>query len=167
MHVIRLRGPWFLTPLKRWDLRPDGTYRPAEDRLPSARKMTMPADWSAAFGADFFGRVAYRRVFHRPTGLDQGERVFLVIDPARSEACITLKKTLVGFVYAGESSRRFDITDSLEADNELEIFVDHPAVQLIEGHPEWDALESEVGDPARLPPGGLVGEVRLEIEEGD
>ena len=165
MHIIRLRGPWQLTPVKRWDLQPDGTYRPADHGLPAAVKMTMPADWSAAFGADFFGRVAYRRVFHRPTGLDNGERVFLVVEAARSEACVTLKKALVGFVHAGETLGRFDITERLEDDNELEIFVDHPAVMLIEGHPDFNALQSEVGDPVRLPPGGLIGDVRLEIQE--
>ncbi len=48
---------------------------------------------------------------------------------------------------------------------ELEIFVDHPAVKLIEGHPDFDALQSEIGDPVHLPPGGLIGDVRLEIQE--
>jgi hypothetical protein len=36
---------------------------------------------------------------------------------------------------------------------------------MIEGHPEKYAMRSMVGDPTLLPPGGLVGEVRLEIEE--
>jgi hypothetical protein len=116
----------------------------------------MPADWSATCGADFLGRVVYRRVFHRPTGLDNGERVFLVVEPARSEACITLKEKLVGFVHAGEETKRFEITGRIEDDNKLEIIVDHPAL---------DCMRSTVGDPRLLPPGGLVGEVRLEIEE--
>ena len=165
MHTIRLRGPWELEPVWRYALAADGTYRPDRENLPAAAKMKMPADWSAVFGDDFLARVRYRRVFHRPTGLEGGTRVFLVVEPARSEACITLKQKLVGFVHPGDETGRFDITDRLEDDNVLEIFVDHPAAELIDGHPDKYAMQSTVGDPAVLPPGGLVGEVRLEIED--
>ena len=134
----------------------DGTYRPESEGLPAAARVTMPADWSATCGADFLGRVRYRRTFHRPTDLDSGERVFLVVEPARSSACVTLKGALVGVVYSGEPAGRFEITDRLEEDNRLEIIVDYPAL---------DFMKSTVGDPSLLPPGGLVGEVRLEIEE--
>jgi hypothetical protein len=116
----------------------------------------MPADWSAVFGADFIGRVRYHRTFQKPTGLDSGERVFLVIEAPRSAACLLLQGKLLGFIDAGEERGRFDITDQLDSHNRLEIFVDHPAL---------NELRSTIGDPAKLPPGGLVGEVRLEIEE--
>lgn len=156
MHTIRLRGPWQVEPVARFVLQADGTYQPDSENLSAAARATMPADWSAICGADFFGRVRYRRIFHRPTGLDSGERVFLVVEPAISEACITLKGALVGIMNAGEPAGRFEITDRLEEDNRLEIIVDHPAL---------DYMKSTVGDPALLPPGGLVGEVRLEIED--
>ena len=156
MHTIRLRGPWQVEPVARFVFEADGTYLPDETNLPPAARVTMPADWSATCGADFIGRVRYRRVFHRPTGLDSGERVFLVVEPARSSACITLKGAVVGLVKAGEPAGRFEITERLEEDNRLEITVDHPAL---------DYMRSTVGDPALLPPGGLVGEVRLEIED--
>jgi hypothetical protein len=116
----------------------------------------MPADWAATLGGDFLGRVLYRRTFQKPTGLDAGERVFLVVEPPQSRACIIWKKDLLGFVYPGEPAGRFDITDRLEDHNQIEIFVDHP---------DLDEMRSTVGDPALLPSGGLVGEVRLEIEE--
>src|SRR5262245_15207785 len=163
MHTIRLRGPWFVEPTKRFVPQPDGSYKPTEDDLPRSARATMPADWSALFGADFLGRVRYRRTFQKPTGLDPGERVFLVVETQQSSACITIKRQLVGFVYVGEPAGRFDITDRLEDHNRLEIFVDHPAVELIAEHPDYDALRSTVGDPAQLSPGGLIGEVRLEI----
>lgn len=156
MHTIRLRGPWNVEPVARFVLQADGTYRPENEHLPPLTKMTMPADWSAAFGADFLGRVRYHRVFQSPTGLENGERVFLVVEPQRSAARVTLKRDLLGFVDPGEPAGRFDVTDRLEDHNQLEIFVDHPAL---------DSMHSTVGDPTALPPGGLVGEVRLEIEE--
>ena len=51
---------------------------------------------------------------------------------------------------------RIDITHRLSPHNRLEIFVDHPGI--VEGRRR--------GEGASLPPGGLIGEVRLEIEEG-
>lgn len=156
MHTIRLRGPWNVEPLARFVLQADGTYRPERENLPPAAKMTMPADWSAALGADFLGRVRYHRVFQTPTGLENGERVFLVVEPPHSEAYIMLQGSRMGFVCLGEPAGRFDVTDRLEDHNRLEIFVNHPALNY---------LPSTVGDPTLLPPGGLVGEVRLEIEE--
>jgi hypothetical protein len=158
MHIIRLRGPWQVEAVVRFVPQVDGTYLAVEENLPPAGRATMPADWSRTLGADFLGRVRYRRTFHRPTGLESGQRVFLVVEPARSCACVTLKCDLVGFVYPGEAAGRFEITDRLEEDNQLEVIVDHPAL---------DEMRSTVGDPALHPAGGLVGEVRLEIEERD
>jgi hypothetical protein len=116
----------------------------------------MPADWSCLFGADFLGRVRYERGFQKPTGLEGGERVFLVVEPPRSEGCVLLDGELLGFVHAGERAQRFDITNRLASRNKLEVFVDHPAL---------DELRSTVGNPIDTLPGGLIGEVRLEIEE--
>jgi hypothetical protein len=140
----------------RFVLQLDGSYKPIADGLPAAGRMTMPADWSGLLGADFFGRVCYRRTFQKPTGLESGERVWLVVEAARSEAWILWKSELVGFIHPGDVEGRFDITDRLEDHNALEIYVDHPAL---------DCMRSKVGNPVDLPPGGLIGEVRLEIEE--
>src|SRR3954469_25952021 len=98
MHTIRLRGPWQVEPLKRFVLQSDGTYKPVEDGLPASGRMTMPADWSRLLGADFLGRVCYRRTFQKPTGLESDKRVWLVVEAARSEAWIVWKGNLVGFV---------------------------------------------------------------------
>lgn len=111
----------------------------------------MPADWSALLGGDFLGRVRYRRTFQKPTGLDSGERVFLVVEGPQSRGEVTLSRELIGDVARGERLR-VDITERLEDHNTLEIEVEHPA--------------GGTGDDASaLGPGGLVGEVRLEIEE--
>ena len=118
--------------------------------------MHVPADWSDAFGPGFLGRVRYVRTFNSPPGLQFDERVWLVVEPQRSEARVVMLEETLGIVTADGPPQRFDVTHRLSPDNRLEIFVDHPP--LVEGH-------SAVGDPASLPPGGLIGEVRLEIEE--
>lgn len=153
LHRIRLRGPWQLEALARFQAQ-SGDLDLTTAELPAPARMQMPADWSASFGDAFFGRVRYRRAFHKPTGLDLGERVFLVIEPPRSEGEAALNGVVLGRV-AGDTAR-FDITDRLDYDNLLEIVVTHPA-----------GRESKVtaGELAGLAPGGLVGEVRLEIEE--
>jgi hypothetical protein len=156
MHTIRLRGPWQLEPVFRYVLRPDGGYDRHADGLPAAAKLTMPADWSAVFGGDFFGRVRCVRTFNSPSGLQPDERVWLVVEPQRSLARVVMAEETLGVVAASGPSQRFDVTHRLSSHNRLEIFVDHPAT--LDG-------SSIVGDSAFVPPGGLVGEVRLEIEE--
>lgn len=155
MHTIRLRGPWSVEPIKRFVLQPDGSYRPTEDHLPPGARATMPADWSALFGADFLGRVRYRRTFQKPTGLDSGERVFLVVEGPRSRGWVALHCQPLGNVVEG-ALLRVDITERLEDHNMLEIEVDDPALE---------GSGNRLGTSTRSGPGGLVGEVRLEIEE--
>ena len=86
MHTIRLRGPWQLEPVFRYVLRADGGYDRLADGLPAAARMQVPADWSAALGGDFLGRVRYVRTFNSPPGLQPDERVWLVVEPQRSAA---------------------------------------------------------------------------------
>jgi hypothetical protein len=162
MHTIRLRGPWQLEPVFRWLPRGDGSFERSEAELSAAAKMQMPADWSAAFGGDFLGRVRYLRTFNAPPGLVPEERVWLVVEPQRSEARVMMSEETLGTVVAGGGAGRFDITHLLSPHNRLEIFVDHPALadlpKLVDGR-------IRDGDDALRLPGGLVGEVRLEIEE--
>jgi hypothetical protein len=155
-HVIRLRGPWELEPVARFVGQLDGTYRPVKEGLPRFARAKMPADWSSVFGADFLGRVRYRRAFQKPTGLESEQRVFLVVEPPRSEACVLLGGELLGFVHAGKGRGRFEITNRLQSSNKLDVIVDHPAL---------DEMRRALGEPMVSSPGGLVGEVRLEIEE--
>jgi hypothetical protein len=151
MHTIRLRGPWQLEPILRFVPQADGAYRWVKDGLPPAARETMPADWSSCFGPDFLGRVRYHRIFQKPTGLDSGERVFLVVEPPRSRGAVSISNRLLGEVEQGGLPSRFDITACLADHNRLEIIVEHPR-----------SCDSPID--AQLP-GGLIGEVRLEIEE--
>jgi hypothetical protein len=116
----------------------------------------MPSDWGNILGCDFFGRVSYRRTFHGPTGLESGERAMLVVEPPRARGTIALNGSRLGDVATGGPSARIDITSLLQELNQLEIVVEHLML---------DAAQEGDDDVFRSPPGGLVGEVRLEIEE--
>jgi hypothetical protein len=72
------------------------------------------------------GAVRYRRRFHRPTGLDESSRVWLVIDAVGSPATVTLNDRLLGDV-AGYRAR-FDITAELLPQNLLAMVLPPPAV---------------------------------------
>lgn len=156
MHIIRLRGPWELEPVARFVRRPDGTYRPMSDDLPAGVQAKMPADWAEAFGADFLGRVRYRRTFQKPTGLDERQRVWLVVEAPRSLGVVELNHRRLGEAYWGGQPCSFDIAELLQDHNRLEIVVEHPAL---------DAAGTAKDDSTSKMAGGLVGEVRLEIEE--
>lgn len=155
MHTIRLRGPWQLEPVFRYVRRADRGFARQESELPAATRMQVPADWGAALGSDFLGRVRYVRTFNAPPGLQPDERVWLVVEPQRSLARVVMVDEMLGEVQAEGPLQRFDITHRLSSHNRLEIFVDHPAPLDLDG----------VGEGGDLEPGGLVGEVRLEIEE--
>jgi hypothetical protein len=156
MHNIRLRGPWQVEAIERYVRRADGTYGRSSEPMPAAVRMAMPADWSAALGGDFLGRVRYSRIFQKPTGLDTGERVFLVVEPARSLGSVSVNSKRLGAVCWGGAAGRFDVTDLLDDHNRLEIVVQHPVL---------DGMQEQNDDDSTSSVGGLVGEVRLEIDE--
>jgi hypothetical protein len=154
-HIIRLRGPWQLEPVRQYIPRPDGGYDDCNDDLPAATKATLPADWSEAFGADFWGVVRYRRTFRRPTNLEPHQRVWLVVEPPRSLGTIRLNGQTLGVVCFGAPAGRFDVTGTLADANALQIDV---------AHPELDGDGVPSNEPGYDAPGGLVGAVQLEIE---
>lgn len=155
MHTIRLRGPWNVEPLARFVARGGGAFLASADELPAAERLTMPADWSATCGPDFLGRVRYHRIFQQPTGLDDGQRVFLVVEGPRSRCAVHLNhKRLADALLWGDTGR-YEVTTLLADHNQLEIVVEHPALD------ERGMANDDEAEAA----GGLVGEVRLEIEE--
>ena len=144
-HVIRLRGPWELQPLASW--------QSSDNSLPKGGRLEMPSDWSKLLGADFRGRVRHLRRFGRPTGLDAGERVWLVCDGATDAATIFLNGAQLGAVISGSNQpARFEVTDRLLRRNELVIDVEFPAAEA-----------TNPSDAAAFRCGGLTGGVRLEI----
>jgi hypothetical protein len=145
-----------LEPIERYHQCADGRFERSTGGLPLSGQLTMPADWSALFGHDFLGRVTYRRLFQKLSGLESGERAFLVVEPPRSRGVISLSGKPLGEVVWGGPPARFDVTDLLADPNRLEIVVEHPVL-------DGTALADD--DDFAQSPGGLLGEVRLEIEE--
>ena len=87
--------------------------------------------------------------------LAPADRVWLIVEPPRSCGEVRLNGEVLGQVRGGASDRRFDVTQLLSDRNALEIEVEHP---------ERDVQGMPLDDARRYTPGGLVGEVRLEIE---
>ncbi len=157
-HRIRLRGPWECRPLA-WsdpDKPPSPLGQPEADShsrpLPAAGWLSMPSDWAPIAGPDFRGRVQFARRFGCPTGLLEGDRVELVVEAVDYLATIELNGQPLGTTHWGQGPWRREITSLLAPANELRIAVELLAELLDRGE--------RTGKP-----GGLVGEVRLEIFE--
>jgi hypothetical protein len=154
-HVIRLRGPWQVRPLARTVLVAGGSTEETPGPLPPAGRSEVPSDWGDALGRDFRGRVRYLRRFGCPTGLGEQDRVELVVERVDAFGAVWLNSQSLGPIPAGGRAVRFDITARLQPRNELVLQVELPA--LIAGSPP-------LARPGREGlPGGLIGEVRLEI----
>ena len=158
-HVIRLRGPWELTPLRKLVPTTDGRYETQTDDLPAGGKTPVPGDWSGHLGDAFLGTVRYLRRFNSPTNLDLDEQVWLVceaIDP-RGSATLNEQPIFAGQDPAGPWSQ--DITQLLRARNTLVIDIEL----------EHDDLGPHAPRRAdrRGRAGGLPGEVRLEIRHDE
>jgi beta-galactosidase/beta-glucuronidase len=153
MHIIHLRGPWELVPLVRY-VNVNGQWREATDDLPAGGRTQVPGDWADLLGADFLGRARYTRRFNCPTNLDSHERVWLALEGVDYEAAILLNDRPLGRTRGTASVHRVDITDWLAPHNLLAVDVELPAA----------VRDDEQARGARCgKPGGLVGEVRLEI----
>ncbi len=154
-HAIRLRGPWKLEAIER-DVR-SGEHA-ASEPLPAAATVPVPGDWSATLGGDFRGGHATRGTFNRPqTSMPAnvcGWRS-TALTRGRSRASTAGQ---VGHVAGHQAAARFDITPLLELHNILSIEVSLSAAAF------HDAATR--GDRAGQP-GGLTGEVRLEMISGD
>ncbi len=154
-HVIRLRGPWEYRLVASTSPLAGGSRGAQTGELPPSGRITMPADWGSTLGADFRGRVAYHRRFGRPTGLGSADRVELVIVRVDALGSVQLNGEWLGEIPAGGQAWRCNVTTRLTRRNELIVEVELPHVT--DDRPP-------VSRPGREGlPGGLVGEVRLEI----
>jgi beta-galactosidase/beta-glucuronidase len=155
-HVIRLRGPWDYEPLQRLELAADGAVQTADEPLPAPGRITIPADWGQTLGTDFRGRVRFVRRFGQPTNLGASERVWLVCEGVDLRGEASLNGRPLGELQGWRTVARFDVTTQLELRNELAIVVELPPL----GDRTEHALRCDRAGRA----GGLIGEVRLEIE---
>ena len=159
-HVIRLRGPWDIQPLARTTLQDDGTTTTEPGSLPLATQTEVPADWSVSLGEDFRGQVRYTRRFGRPSNLLASEKISLVIEQVDWIGEATLNGQILGQLKSGDPPACFEITSLLEFRNELVI-----DIALPRSTPQT-AYHLDRGNRDGMP-GGLVGEVRLEIYSVD
>jgi hypothetical protein len=164
-HVIRLGGPWEFEPLACSVVRPDGSVGEVSADLPPGR-ISLPADWGQAVGEDFCGRVRFRRRFGRPSGMEPHERVWLVCEGV--DACGTLwcNEQLLGPVRGYALPAAFDVTDLLDARNELWLDVELPAEPPSSSVTPNSRLRTPHSPPRpgrEKLPGGPIGQVRLEI----
>ena len=86
MHTIRLRGPWRVEPVERFVLQRGRrlTSRSTDDLPAAATDDDAGGLVRIVRGAIFLGACAISRTFQKPTGLESGERVWLVVEPPRS-----------------------------------------------------------------------------------
>lgn len=154
-HAIRLRGPWDYRVLARFVQLPSGSNCEDTASLPAPGRIGMPADWGASLGADFRGRVLYARSFHKPTGLGPADRVALVFERVDFVATVRLNSRTMGEIRWEQGRSEFDVTAGLARSNQLEVEIESCPVSS-------DA--QRVGREGL--PGGLIGEVRLEIRVG-
>jgi beta-galactosidase/beta-glucuronidase len=157
---MRLHGPWEYQPLSRWAKAAGGAWVETTSDLPPPGRMHVPNDWGAALGQDYRGRVRFLRRFNRPTGLERRERVWLVIEGVDACGTVALNGRPIGRVdgYALEAS--FDITEHLEARNQLEVVAETPP----EPEPAGSSQQQACLRPGREhQPGGLIRQIRLEV----
>ena len=146
-HTIRLHGPW--NAKVRDFFSPSATASP--EAIPAECRQTIPSDWSQWLGDSFRGVVDYRRNFNRPTRLSENQKVWLVVEEADFLANVTLNDKPIGSRRLGDLPLRVEVGSLLESSNQLLVSIELPF---------------DVDRDARTTlAGGLIGSVRLEIEE--
>jgi hypothetical protein len=121
--------------------------------MPHIIRLRGPWEWEAS--AD---KVRITRRFHRPTGLEAGDCVWLTIDDVHGSATVALNGRRLGEIVSRSSEEphshleiqrcpaRFNLTTDLQPHNAITVEVTTPPAGVADG------------------PGGLIGLVCLEIE---
>lgn len=109
MHIIRLRGPWQITPLNG-------------DEPATSIETEVPGDWTAALGSDYRGSAGFVRKFGLPTNLTS-ERISLVVEQVTVRGSLALNGQPLGTQSAADGQRKYDVTSLLKLRNELKIIV--------------------------------------------
>ena len=122
VHRMNLKGPWFFEWLDGPEPAAAFLDRCADRESPqmSTSRVRMPASWPDAFGA-VAGTVLLRRRFGRPSNLDAHERVHVTLDGVIGKAEVAVNGCLVDSLSPSEKPQSVDVTDRLDASNELSI----------------------------------------------
>lgn len=139
VHRIRLKGPW------QFEWIGDAPAASGSDWQHSGR-VKMPAEWSAIFGPAA-GTVRFRRRFHRPTNLDDDERVWIVFDALGGTGTVLVNGAKLGELVTSATPQRFDMTAELQPSSELIVELTYSPAE-----PQSNA-------------GGLFAPVAIEIEQ--
>ncbi len=73
----------------------------------------MPSVWGQSLGRDFRGRVRFLRSFGRPTRLEPGEQVWLVVDGVDLTGAGRAQRPAAGPLTGWREAARFDVTNRL------------------------------------------------------
>jgi len=105
-------------------------------------------------GDDYRGTVRYTRRCGLPTNLEADEQVWLVCDGVDTTASVQWNGVALGELTTPLTPGEWNVTARLQPRNELVIEV---------ACPSDDDPAASLRGAARGTPGGLIGEVRLEI----
>lgn len=145
LHNIRLHGPWQANVVRtdEWDSSFD------LDSTPKHKKVQVPSDWNDWLGALFCGVVRYDRSFGLPTNLSEHQEIWLVIEQVNLRAVIWLNEQRLGEHEFGSDPFRVPVRSLMQARNRLRLEIEFPSSENL-----GEAIV-----------GGILGEVRLEIEQ--
>ena len=122
-HSIRLNGPWEMI-----------TGLPDEPQ-----RVKLPKGWPEVISASKDGPVLLQRWFHRPTGIDDGSRVELVLVDMPFSGSVSVNDTSLGQFVANQPhslsvsehlTQRCCLTLSVEKLAELEDSIPIPQISL-------------------------------------
>ena len=142
-HSIRLHGSWNAEVIECFDS--------ASSEFDSEQRIEIPSNWGDWLGPAFRGRVAYHRTFHLPTRLESDQPVWLVVEEVDFRGSVFLNDGPIGALQLGDSPLRVEVRQQLLESNRLRIEVELTG-------------DEERGGRASLG-GGLIGAIRLEIQE--
>ena len=153
MHTIRLRGLWQCTPMATTYWTSAGKSEETGTDVPAPGTIKVPGNWDSVVGSQFRGKVLLQRYFHKPTGLEENDVVQIRIEGINALAEVFVNHEAYGSLTVDREGCVFDVSDSLELRNLLELVVDFP--MLDEHSAELNTLPDAGG--------GILGEVQLEI----
>jgi hypothetical protein len=125
LHTIRLAGPWeFQAPGRAGDwqtIKVPADWKTIITTLKSGG--AHPDEFTDSLGAN--GDITARRRFQRPTGLDGGVRVWIVVPGLAAGSCkLKLNAAEVPLATVTNPDVAFDVTEALQSSNVVAIEFD-------------------------------------------
>ncbi|MFO0911893.1 MAG: hypothetical protein U0795_02965 [Pirellulales bacterium] len=155
LHRIRLAGPWEIGRRELSDddagarpsvsvaVDPDARGAPAVSGGVEAARLRLPIEWKSLIAAvreefPVGGPARMTRIFHRPTGLEAGDRLWVGAAGWPATVHVSLNGHPLGRLDPWCDDQRWPITDRLELTNRL-------SVEFSTGDGRLDDFQVEVG----------------------